>query len=333
VCWAVSVRTAHPTAASPKLLLRFSLQSGAYEYESCACSRDPGEKCELDAFVTTISNTLSDARRQLQTVSPSPDADASILLCQILGCSSSHLIAWPDKELTPQQAAKYTKVLKRRLDGEPIAYITGEKEFWSLSLKVSQAVLIPRPETETLVEFVLDRFSKRARMRIADLGTGSGAIACALAAEHPDWNIVATDNSAAALKIATTNASTLELDNIHFIQGSWFEPIEGRVFDLIISNPPYVADDDCHLTQADVRFEPLNALAAGAEGLDAIHILTRRAGDYLDTDGWLIIEHGYDQQPAVLDCFQHNGFVEIVQLTDLAALPRATAGRYIRSGA
>ncbi|MGB5455449.1 MAG: hypothetical protein WBO18_05680, partial [Gammaproteobacteria bacterium] len=110
-------------------------------------------------------------------------------------------------------------------------------------------------------------------------------------------------------------------------------PIEGRVFDLIISNPPYVADDDCHLTQADVRFEPLNALAAGAEGLDAIHILTRRAGDYLDTDGWLIIEHGYDQQPAVLDCFQHNGFVEIVQLTDLAALPRATAGRYIRSGA
>jgi release factor glutamine methyltransferase len=283
--------------------------------------------------VTTISQTLSDARQKLQTASPSPAVDASILMCHILDCGSSHLLAWPEKELTPQQAAAFSSVLKRREAGEPVAYITGKREFWSLSLKVSSDVLIPRPETETLVEFVLELFSNRSEMKIADLGTGSGAIACALASEHPDWQIVATDISAAALDIARINASTHKLENIHFQLGAWFEPVNNHDFDLIISNPPYVAADDHHLIEGDVRYEPGVALASGEQGLDAISVLTWQAGDYLTTGGWLIIEHGYDQQQSVHDCFEHGGFEEIIQLTDLAALPRATAGRYLKSGA
>ena len=276
----------------------------------------------------TIKHSLSDACSQLQTISPSPGADASCLLCFVLDCSNAHLIARPEKELTPQQAAAFAELLKRRLTGEPIAYITGAKEFWSLSLKINQDVLIPRPETETLVEFAVDRFAERRRMKIADLGTGSGAIACALAAEHPHWDIVATDISTAALAVARHNVAMLNLDNIRFSQGSWFEAIAGDVFDLIISNPPYVADEDHHLSEGDVRFEPELALAAGAQGLDSIRILTQQAGNHLESGGWLIVEHGYDQRLAVQDCFLKGGFEEIVQLTDLASLPRVTAGRF-----
>ena len=280
--------------------------------------------------MTTISQTLSDARLQLQTASPSPAVDASILMCHILDCSSSHLIAWPEKALTTQQAAAFSRVLQRRLAGEPVAYITGKREFWSLSLKVSRDVLIPRPETETLIEFALELFSERSAMKIADLGTGSGAIACALATEHPHWQIVATDISASALDIARANAARHKLENIDFHLGAWFEPVRHHDFDLIISNPPYVAIDDHHLTEGDVRYEPEAALVSGKRGLDAITLLIRQAGNYLKTGGWLIVEHGYDQQRSVYDCFEQNGFSEIVQLTDLAALPRAMAGRYMK---
>jgi len=239
-------------------------------------------------------------------------------------------VAWPEKALTAQQTAAFSDVLQRRTAGEPVAYITGEREFWSLSLTVNSDVLIPRPETETLVEFVLELLSDRADMKIADLGTGSGAIACALAAEHPQWDIVATDISVPALNIARINAAAHQLDNIRFQQGAWFEPLTEHNFDLIISNPPYVAIGDRHLSEGDVRFEPEAALASGELGLDAITLLTRQAGAYLAAGGWLIVEHGYDQQQAVHDCFERGGFEEIVQLSDLAALPRATAGRYMQ---
>jgi release factor glutamine methyltransferase len=278
--------------------------------------------------VNTIKRALNDAYQQLQIASPSPAADASCLLCHVLDCNSAHLIAWPDKELTPPQAAEFADILQRRLTGEPIAYITGVKEFWSLSLKINQDVLIPRPETETLVEFVLDRFAGRSGMKIADLGTGSGAIACALAVEHPQWDIVATDISPTALQIARANAEAFKLDNIRFRRGSWFEAIADECFDLIVSNPPYVAEDDPHLTEGDVRFEPEFALAAGGQGLDAIRILSQQAGGYLQAGGWLVVEHGYDQRLAVQACFVQAGFDEIVQLTDLASLPRVTAGRF-----
>jgi len=283
--------------------------------------------------VTTISQALSDARHRLQATSPSPAVDASVLLCHVLGCSPSHLIAWPDNQLSPHQASQFKEILQQRVEGKPVAYITGEREFWSLPLKVTREVLIPRPETETLVEFVLERFSDKTALGVADLGTGSGAIACALAVERPRWNITATDASIEALRIAQLNASAHKLEKIHFLHGQWFEPLAALDFDLIISNPPYVAIDDPHLIEGDVRFEPEAALISGEQGMDAIALLTRQAGKYLRTDGWLVVEHGYDQQLAVYDCFKQDGFEDIVQLTDLAGLPRVTVGRYVKSKA
>jgi release factor glutamine methyltransferase len=283
--------------------------------------------------VTTISQALSDARHSLQATSPSPAVDASILLCHVLDCSPGHLIAWPDKQLSPDQASQYTEILQQRVEGIPVAYITGEREFWSLPLKVTADVLIPRPETETLVEFVLEKFSNSPALTVADLGTGSGAIACALALERPAWNIVATDCSIAALDIARHNASVHKLANIHFVHGQWLKPLTKLDFDLIISNPPYIAMNDPHLSQGDVRFEPDAALASGKQGMDAITHLTSQAGQRLTAGGWLIIEHGYDQQQLVYDCFKQGGFGDIVQLTDLAGQPRVTAGRYRKSNA
>jgi len=283
--------------------------------------------------VTTISQALRDARHSLQATSPSPAVDASILLCHVLDCSPSHLIAWPDNQLSPHQATQFKEILQQRIEGKPVAYITGEKEFWSLSLKVTSDVLIPRPETETLVEFVLEKFSGSPALTVADLGTGSGAIACALAVERPAWNIIATDSSREALDIARHNASAHQLENIRFVHGQWLEPLADLDFDLIISNPPYVAIDDPHLAQGDVRFEPEAALASGKQGMDAITHLALQAGQHLKAGGWLIVEHGYDQQQLVYDCFQQGGFEDIVQLSDLAGQPRVTTGRYAKSRA
>ncbi len=283
--------------------------------------------------MTTIYQALREARVQLQASSPSPAVDASILLCHILGCSSAHLIAWPDKVLSQQQATKFHTALQQRIEGTPVAYITGEREFWSLNLKVTSDVLIPRPETETLVEFVLERFSASTSVKLADVGTGSGAIACALAVERPQWDVFATDLSAAALDIARINASAYKLENVQFFQGRWLEPLAAHDFDVIISNPPYVALGDPHLSEGDVRFEPESALTSGERGMDAITLLTRQSPDYLKAGGWLIVEHGCDQQRAAADCFRQGGFDNIVQLTDLAGLPRLSAGQYDKSNA
>ena len=281
--------------------------------------------------MTTISQALSEARHRLQATSPSPAVDASILLCHVLGCSPGHLIAWPDNQLSPHQATQFNNILQQRIEGKPVAYITGEREFWSLSLKVTSDVLIPRPETETLVEFVLEKFSSSPALTVADLGTGSGAIACALAVERPAWNIIATDSSTEALDIARHNASAHKLENIRFVHGQWLEPLSELDFDLIISNPPYIAIEDPHLAQGDVRFEPEAALASGKQGMDAITHLALQAGQRLKDGGWLIVEHGYDQQQLVYDCFLQGGFEDILQLTDLAGQPRVTAGRYDKS--
>lgn len=281
--------------------------------------------------MTTISQALNDARQCLQATSASPAVDAGILLCHVLDCSPGHLIAWPDKQLSPHQASQFKQILQQRIEGKPVAYITGEREFWSLSFKVTSDVLIPRPETETLVEFVLEKFSNSAALTVADLGTGSGAIACALAVERPAWNIIATDSSAEALDIARHNASVHQLENIRFVHGKWLEPLKGLDFDMIISNPPYVAADDPHLAEGDVRFEPETALASGKRGMDAITHLTSQAGQRLKAGGWLMVEHGYDQQKPVYDCFKQGGFEDIVQLTDLAGQPRVTAGRHAKS--
>jgi release factor glutamine methyltransferase len=277
--------------------------------------------------VTTISQALTQARHQLQTSSPSPASDASILLCHVLDCSSSHLIAWPDKQLSDDQSQRYNALIEERRKGKPVAYITGEKEFWSLLLKVTPAVLIPRPETEILVEFALEALKDNPKAEIADLGTGSGAIACALASEQPGWHITATDTSAEALAIARQNAETHQLHNIDFVQGHWFEALQREDYDMVISNPPYVAAEDPHLGQGDVRFEPDDALSAGIQGMDDIEAIAREAADHLVAGGWLAVEHGYDQQQLVHDCFARNGFVDITQQADLSGTPRITAAR------
>ena len=277
--------------------------------------------------MTTISQALTQARHQLQTSSPSPASDASILLCHVLDCASSHLIAWPDKQLSDDQSQNYNALIQQRSQGTPVAYITGEKEFWSLLLKVTPDVLIPRPETETLVEFALEALKDNPKAKIADLGTGSGAIACALASEKPGWQITATDASAAALAIAKQNAEKHQLHNIDFVQGRWLEALQRHDYDMVISNPPYVASGDPHLGQGDVRFEPDDALSAGTQGMDDIEIIAREAADHLIPGGWLAVEHGYDQQQLVHDCFSRNGFIDITQQADLAGTVRITAAR------
>ena len=277
--------------------------------------------------MATIGETFSEARQRLRASSPSPELDARVMLCHVLDCTPARLAARPERELSPEQQSRFDEALRQRLRGRPIAYITGEKEFWSLSLRVSPDVLIPRPETETLVEFALEHGSVNARLDVADIGTGSGAIACALAVERPQWHITATDVSAEALGIAQINASAHAIENFRLRHGCWYEPLAGLEFDLIISNPPYVASGDPHLDQGDVRFEPDAALASGEHGMDAITHLVREAGNHLKAGGWLAVEHGYDQQQAVHDCFTHYGFINIIQRSDLAGQPRVTAGQ------
>ncbi len=256
----------------------------------------------------------------------SPDIDTRILLCHVLQCNTARLMAWPEQNLSAAETKQFTDLVSQRKQGVPVAYLTGQREFWSLDIAVSNATLIPRPETELLVETVLQNFTAKQQIRLADLGTGSGAIAIAIASERPLWQICASDISADALEIAQNNARTHRLSNIHFIEGSWFEPLQDTQFDIIASNPPYIASSDPHLKQGDVRFEPVQALTSGITGMDAIEHLCQRAHQHLSPGGMLIFEHGYDQQQTVFDCLKTNGFKDITQYQDFAGHTRISAG-------
>ncbi len=260
------------------------------------------------AAVMAIRHALADAARTLTPVSPTAQLDAEILLRHVMGISRAQMIAHDDRLLTHAQQEMFSALLTRRRRGEPIAHITQTREFWSLPLKVSRATLIPRPETELLVEQALARIPADAAWRIADLGTGCGAIACALARERPQCDILATDISPAALRIARENANRLGLNNIGFVHGAWFETLADRSFDMIVSNPPYVCAGDPHLETGDVRFEPRAALVAGRDGLDAIRVIVGAAPRHLREPGWLLVEIGWDQGPAVLELMGKRGF-------------------------
>jgi len=273
-----------------------------------------------------ISETLLAATKRLQASSSSARIDSEILLCHVLDCNSAHLAAWPEKKLTLELAQQFDQLISQRESGSPVAYLTGKREFWSLELEVTQATLIPRPETETLIEFVCEQFSQQKKYHVVDLGTGSGAIALAIAREQPDWKITATDISQDALKVAQKNAVNHQIKNVEFKISHWFEALKGESFDIIISNPPYIAEDDPHLADGDVRFEPENSLISGKQGMDDIKVITAEAARYLKINGWLILEHGYDQKKQVMDCFEASGFKTIVQKTDLLNQPRMTAG-------
>jgi len=267
-----------------------------------------------------LDDLLQDARKRIDAV------DAEFLLVHVLGKSRSWLFAHRD-DLAPETCvAPFRSLVDRRAAGEPVAYLTGQRGFWRFDLAVSPATLIPRPETELLVELAVERLPVDRPLRIADLGTGSGAIALALAFERPHAHVVATDASAAALDVARANAAALQLRNVEFREGDWLSPLAGERFDLIASNPPYIALGDPHLGEGDLRFEPASALSSGADGLDALRAITGRAPAHLGDDGWLLVEHGWDQGAAVRGLFAAVGFIEVETARDLEGRDRVTLG-------
>ncbi len=253
--------------------------------------------------------------------------EAQILLCRALGQARSYLVSHDRDPLSPRLAADFIALLERRLKGEPIAYILGEREFHSLRFKVTPDVLIPRPETELLAELALARLPPGRPCRVLDLGTGSGAVAITLALHRPHCEVLAVDQSAAALEVARENARTLGAGKIRFMQSDWYGALAEEKFDLLVSNPPYIAADDPHLAQGDVRFEPDEALVSGVDGLDAIRVIVRGAPAHLNAAGWLLFEHGYDQAADCRALLRQAGFSRVSSSRDLSGIERVTYGQ------
>lgn len=275
-----------------------------------------------------IQSLLNDARNRLAAICDSPQLDAELLLAHVTGKNRVYFYTWPEHTLEISLVIHYENLLERRLRGEPLAHIVGEREFWSLRLMVTPDTLIPRHETELLVEEALKRIPDNEPWEVLDLGTGSGAIALALAIERPRARITATDLSAQALAIAVSNAQRLGLTNIHFVQGDWYEALEsGRTFDLIVSNPPYIAEHDAHLEQQELRHEPYQALASGPDGLDAIRHILGNLHAHLKSGGWILMEHGYDQGNVVQALFKKAALLEVHCLKDIEGRDRVTVGR------
>ena len=252
--------------------------------------------------------------------------EAALLLAHVLGCSRGWLYAHGDAVVPAPDAARFADLVARRAAGEPVAYLMGTRGFWGFDLAVGPDTLIPRPETELLVDLALARIAPQRPARVADLGTGSGAIALAIASERPHATLVASDASAAALEVAARNARALGVGNIEFRYGDWFAPLAGERFDLVASNPPYISEDDPHLARGDLRFEPRAALASGADGLDAIRAIVAAAPAHLRDQGWLLVEHGWQQGAAVRALFEAVGFVDVDTRCDLEQRDRVTLG-------
>lgn len=274
--------------------------------------------------MSRIGALLKAARARLGG-SPEAAIEAEILLAHLLEKDRTWLRAWDEREIPTEQVRRYQALIERRLRGEPVAHLTGRREFWSLPLEVDRHTLIPRPETEHLVAFALGHLPAGQSLRVADLGTGSGAIALALAAERPAWRIVATDRNPGALARARRNAARLDLP-VAFVQGDWLAPLAGP-FDLIIANPPYIPEGDPHLERGDLRFEPRTALAGGSDGLEEIRRIIAQAPARLAEGGWLVIEHGHDQGPAVRTLLAEAGLSAIGTGTDLAGHERFAHAR------
>ena len=275
-----------------------------------------------------LDAAIADAMERLSHSSESPRLDAEVLLCRTIDMPRSYLFAHPEDELDPLTAERFASVLERRIGGEPMAYIMGTREFWSHELLVSPATLVPRPETELLVELALREIPRKAEWQILDLGTGSGAIAIAIAGERGMCQVTAVDISPDALAVARENVRMLALGNVELELGSWTEPVRERRFKVIVSNPPYVRSDDEALLE--LQHEPQSALAAGADGLDAIRVLAAECGAILADEGVLLIEHGAEQPVAVAELLEEHGWTDICCHNDLAGLPRVTVAR--RSG-
>ena len=279
---------------------------------------------------STRSQTSGELLALAQTVlggkAPSARLDAEVLLAHALDKPRTRLLGWPDDPVPASQAARYRELIARRTDGEPVAYLTGMREFWSLPLEVTRQTLIPRPETELLVEVALALIPDGAPLTIADLGTGTGAVAAAIATERRDCCVIATDVCPRALAVARRNVAQLTLDNVTVRQGSWCDALGGERCAFIVANPPYVASGDAHLTRGDVRFEPRLALTAGDDGLDAIRDITASAVAHLLPGAALILEHGHDQGPAVRELFRRHDYKKVRGYQDLGGNDRVVVG-------
>jgi release factor glutamine methyltransferase len=276
--------------------------------------------------VATIAEAVKNAELALGRHSESPRLDAELLLATLLGLPRSALIARGNEPVALHDENAYAELIAKRADGVPIAYLTGRREFWSLPLKVSPAVLVPRPETEILVEHALALLPRDAVCSVLDLGTGSGAIALSLAHERPCWAITAVDVSAAALDVARHNAQLLQLSQIQWRLGSWFDPVPAERFHLIIANPPYIAADDAALSA--LCAEPAAALIAGPTGLEALSAIIAQAPGHLHTRGWLALEHGITQAQDVAQLLHSQGFDSIRTYSDFSGRPRITLGNH-----
>lgn len=264
--------------------------------------------------------------RELSAVSDTTALDTQLLLCECLSKPQSYLRTWPEKPLSSEQLAAFERMFQRRKAGEPIAYILGRQGFWSLDLQVDSSTLIPRPDTELLVELALEKLPSKPAT-ILDLGTGTGAIALALASENAQWQILACEKQPEAVALARRNAQRLGLERVKFIESNWFSNLPLQRFDLIVSNPPYIDPVDPHLNQGDVRFEPQTALVADDKGLADIKTIIIQAKKYLADGGWLMLEHGYDQGASVANLFQRQAYLSVVTQKDLGARDRVTMGQ------
>jgi len=272
---------------------------------------------------------LDNAVRRI--ASDTPRLDAELLLAHVSGLSRSGFRAFPEREVDARRAAEFEDLVVQRAQGMPVAYLLGHQEFWSLLLNVSSSTLIPRPDTECLVERALE-IPLPDNARVIDLGTGTGAIALALASERPGWVISACDLMEEAVALAQVNASELQLP-VEVFQSRWFSGLRAASFDLIVSNPPYVASEDHHLDEGDVRFEPASALISGPDGLDDIRLIVAAAPSWLNSEGWLLLEHGFDQAEAVQELFAARGFAKVESRKDYGGNDRMTLGQWPRKGA
>jgi len=269
----------------------------------------------------TITQVLTGACRDIDRI------DARLLLQYVLDVDHAFLLTYPDQALTLQQLEAFFRLIKRRIDGMPVAYLIGEREFYDLTFRVTEAVLIPRPETELLVELALERIPVDQPCKILDLGTGSGAIAITIAKHRPQSRVIAVDLSADAIAVSRWNAKNLQVDNLHLTPGNWFDELSGERFDLILSNPPYVAKNDPHLEQGDLRFEPRIALAAEDNGLACICYIINASPQHLIKNGWLLLEHGYDQAGECRQLLENMDFSNICSYPDLAGIMRVSGGQ------
>ncbi|AWH87524.1 peptide chain release factor N(5)-glutamine methyltransferase [Limnobaculum parvum] len=276
----------------------------------------------------TFNQWLEQAIAKL-TGGDSPKRDAEILLGHVTGKTRTFLMAFSETALSAEQESRLDELLCRRRQGEPIAYLVGSREFWSLLLKVSPVTLIPRPDTEKLVELALERLPT-IDCDILDLGTGTGAIALALGHERPDSSVTGIDYQVEAISLAQDNADNLNINNVHFVQGDWFEPLNDAYFDMIVSNPPYIDESDPHLNQGDVRYEPNSALIAARQGFADLDHIIEQAPEYLKPGGWLLLEHGWTQGEQVRTLFKQRGFVLIATHQDYGGNERVTLGRWFK---